>query len=307
MLYKDLLIVTAIPESESLIAFDKKTGDIKWKTKASGLISSWGTPVLVEIDEKRTDLVLGVPYEIWGLNPETGKLRWYCEAIEGDSFYSSVAVDKDVVYAIDGRGGGSIAVRAGGKGDVSQSHVNWKGRDTNRFGSPLAADGKVFFIANNIANALDAATGEGEKTRLEGGRSGGGRGSDGVAGGRGRPGGEQGGGGRGEQGRGGQGGRAEQPGGRGEQGGGRGGGGFGGRGGGGGFGGDYGSPVLADGKLFYTSRTGDTFVLKVGEKLEQVSVNKLGEDETFGSTPAISDGQIFIRSNKHLYCISKSE
>ena len=53
--------------------------------------------------------------EIWGVNPETGKLRWYCEGINSDSFYSSIVAADGIVYAVEGRGGGSIAVRVGGK------------------------------------------------------------------------------------------------------------------------------------------------------------------------------------------------
>lgn len=36
-------------------------------------------------------------------------------------------MDGDTVYAVEGRGGGSVAVKAGGKDDVSESQVVWKG------------------------------------------------------------------------------------------------------------------------------------------------------------------------------------
>ncbi len=58
ILYKDTLLVTAAAELQTLFALDKTTGKIKWKQKASGLRSTWGTPVLVKVDDKRTDLVL---------------------------------------------------------------------------------------------------------------------------------------------------------------------------------------------------------------------------------------------------------
>jgi len=63
------------------------------------------------------------------------------------------------------------------------------------------------------------------------------------------------------------------------------------------------SPVLADGHLYFTADTGDTYVLKAGEKFEVVSVNPLGEDSY--ASPAIAHGQLFIRGDKHLFCIGK--
>jgi len=275
VLHEDLLIVTASAESEALVALDKRTGREVWRKEAQGFAGTWGTPVLVKVAADRTDLVLAVPYEIWGFDPQTGKLRWFCEALKTDSFCSSLTVDNDVVYAVEGRGGGSIAVRAGGTGDVTKTHVVWTGRHNSRISTPLLSDGRLYFIAGGIVNCITAAQGEKVfQARLgEGGdtppEGGGGRGARGF--GRGGPGG--GGGGRG--GRGGQ---------------------------------DYSSPVAADGKLYYVSRGGEIHVLKLGETFEKLATNRLTSDpEDFSGTPAISDGQIFIRSSRHLYCVSLPE
>jgi len=71
-------------------------------------------------------------------------------------------------------------------------------------------------------------------------------------------------------------------------------------------GGDYSSPVLADGKIYYVKGSGDTYVLKISEKFEQLAVNRVTDDrETFGATPAISNGRLYIRSNKYLYCVAE--
>ena len=46
-------------------------------------------------------------------------------------------------------------------------------------------------------------------------------------------------------------------------------------------------------------------VLKLGEKFEVVARNRFGSDTAdFSATPAISDGQLFIRSSKKLYCVA---
>jgi outer membrane protein assembly factor BamB len=63
------------------------------------------------------------------------------------------------------------------------------------------------------------------------------------------------------------------------------------------------SPVLADDKLYVTNEEGLTTVLKAGPKFEVLAQNNLN-DYTL-SSPAISDGQIFIRTAQYLYCIGK--
>ncbi len=62
----------------------------------------------------------------------------------------------------------------------------------------------------------------------------------------------------------------------------------------------FASPVAADGKVFFASRSGMVSVLKAGAEQEMLSVNDL-EDEIY-ATPAIADGQIYIRTRGALYC-----
>jgi outer membrane protein assembly factor BamB len=63
------------------------------------------------------------------------------------------------------------------------------------------------------------------------------------------------------------------------------------------------SPVLADGKIYITSEEGTTTVLKAGPEFEILAENAF-DDYTL-SSPAISDGQIFLRTEHHLWCIGK--
>lgn len=64
--------------------------------------------------------------------------------------------------------------------------------------------------------------------------------------------------------------------------------------------------MIADGKLYFLMRTGEIQVVDATSKeFKLLAVNRIAtESEDFSATPAISDGQIFIRSNKHLYCVS---
>jgi outer membrane protein assembly factor BamB len=64
-----------------------------------------------------------------------------------------------------------------------------------------------------------------------------------------------------------------------------------------------GSPVLADGKLYITNEDGVTSVVKAGPAFEVLAENDF-DDYTL-SSPAISEGQIFLRTAKYLYCIGR--
>lgn len=283
ILYKDFVIVPATAESESLVALDKASGKEVWRAEAAGFNSTWGSPILVPVDDQRQDLVMAIPGEMWGLNPDTGKLAWYAEGVPVRSMCSSAIADQNgVVYAVDtGPGeGGVVAVRAGGSKDVTKSHVVWSGRQASRIATPLAHDGRLYLFSRGTMTCLDATNGdELYRGRLRSamtandpepparsGRGGEGRGRGGFGEGRGGFGG----------GRGGRGGQ------------------------------DYGSPILADGKIYFTSRRGETFVLKAGDTLEQLAANRVSADvEDFSATPAISDGELYLRSDKHLYCVAK--
>ena len=167
----NLVIVTASAESQAIVGLDKQTGSEVWRQEAEGLDGMWGTPTLVKIDANRTDLVMSVAKEIWGLNPENGRLRWWCETNAADQAHSSAVYSERVVYAFTGRGGGSAAVEAGGQGDVTASKIKWTGKDTARFGSPVIHGSSVYLIGNGIVKAIDRETGETFKQlRLRGAR-----------------------------------------------------------------------------------------------------------------------------------------
>lgn len=290
IVFEDLVIVPAGPEGRAIVGLDKYTGKEQWRSDADTLGNVWGTPALAKVADS-TELVIGAPSEIWGLNPKNGKLRWYCNYVDSDQFSSSVVVDGDTVFAVEGRGGGSIAVKAGGKDDVSNAaQVVWKGRDSSSFASPIIYQGRMYYVSRRTITCLDAKTHDmifegrfkgpnGEAAAPAQGPGGGAGGFGAGGGGPGGPGGPGGAGGRG----------------------GRGGG-----GGGGGFGStDYGSPVIADGKIYFVARNGDAYVLEAGTEFKQIAVNRVTtETEEFSATPAISGGELFIRSNKHLYCVS---
>jgi outer membrane protein assembly factor BamB len=63
----------------------------------------------------------------------------------------------------------------------------------------------------------------------------------------------------------------------------------------------YASPVAADGKIYVLSEGGEVAVVAAKSKYELLGANQMGERCL--ASPAISDGQIFIRSDQNLFCI----
>lgn len=61
---------------------------------------------------------------------------------------------------------------------------------------------------------------------------------------------------------------------------------------------------MAAGKIFVTTRAGEVYVISASPEPELLATNKFEGDQGFGGTPAISDGELFIRSDSRLYCIA---
>ena len=66
-------------------------------------------------------------------------------------------------------------------------------------------------------------------------------------------------------------------------------------------------PVAADGKIYCVSEDGLTYVLKPGAEFEVLAQNSLEGEKGCMGTPAISQGNIFIRSDEHLICVGQSK
>jgi outer membrane protein assembly factor BamB len=174
VVFGNVVIVVAAAESQSIIGFDKTSGKEVWRKEARGLDNMWGTPALIKVDDKRTDLVMCVANEIWGLDPANGDFLWLAGKTGASSAYSSVfsGADNKRVYAMPSsrNGGGSMAVDAGGEGDVTETMVAWKGRDAAGYATPVVHGGKIYNVANDVVTVIDAKTGErsGERFRLKG-------------------------------------------------------------------------------------------------------------------------------------------
>jgi outer membrane protein assembly factor BamB len=162
ILWKDKVIVNASSECRAVLALDKATGEEVWRAPAESLDLSFATPVPVQLDDGRSELVLCVPGELWGLDAAAGTLNWFATVPMTGNISPSVTVHDGIVYSTGGyRGRGTVAVEAGGQGDVTDSHIRWSIRESSYVPSPVWHDGHLYWCDNRgIAICLDAKTGK---------------------------------------------------------------------------------------------------------------------------------------------------
>jgi outer membrane protein assembly factor BamB len=125
------------------------------------------SPLLVETRDGRHEVVLSLPGKIVGYNPDTGKQLWHCEGIgssSGFGYTCSTPVARDgIVYAIGGGGptapATALAVRTGGQGDVTKTHVLWRQKAGTNTCSPVLLGDHLYWVSGT-ANCLSAADGK---------------------------------------------------------------------------------------------------------------------------------------------------
>jgi outer membrane protein assembly factor BamB len=158
IVYKNLVIVNAAAEGEALVALDKKTGKEVWKNPAKSLYGCWGTPILVDVAGGKQELVLAVPGEVWGFEPATGEFLWFCEGVSTNALCTSAVAKDGIVYAIGGGPGGpggAVAIKAGGKDDVTKTHLLWTKNLGSYVTSPVVVGEHLFWInEGGIARCL---------------------------------------------------------------------------------------------------------------------------------------------------------
>jgi outer membrane protein assembly factor BamB len=252
LLFEDSLYVQVLhgmktDDPSYVMRIDKKTGKTLWKVdRPTSAIrespDSYTTPALLRYG-KSTEIVITGGDCVTGHDPETGQELWRANGLNPDKneFYRIVAspiIFNEIIYAPT-RVKPLLALKAGGRGDVTSSHLLWSTVNGPDVPTPVT-DGKYFYIVNDrgIMWCLDAKTGAevyGQQRIKTGAYSA--------------------------------------------------------------------SPVLADGKVYVTNEDGLTTVVAAGPKFEVLAENPLNDYVL--SSPAISDGRIYIRTTGHLYAIGK--
>lgn len=169
VLYKDLVFINASVESDSLYALDRKTGREKWRAK--GIKEAWNTPVIVTAKSGRKELVVATQGSVLAFDPDSGEQLWSCKTDIGWYMVPSVVEADGVVYCLGGRSGvAALAVRAGGSGDVTETHRIWKSMKGSNVSSPVYLDGHVYWMHEQRGVAYCAKADSGEvvyEKRLE--------------------------------------------------------------------------------------------------------------------------------------------
>jgi outer membrane protein assembly factor BamB len=160
VLFGDLVIVNASVESESLVALDKRTGKQVWRVR--GIRDAWNTPVLVPLQDGVQELVVAMPRKVMGFDPATGDALWSC-ANDITWYIAPTMVARDgVIWSLGGRSGvAAVALRAGGRGDVTATHRLWTGERGSNVPSPVLHEGYLYWMNENngIAFCAEAMTG----------------------------------------------------------------------------------------------------------------------------------------------------
>lgn len=154
----DLLIVNASIESQSLVALDKASGKEVWR--AGGIKDSWSTPLLVDLPDGKQELVVSLREKVRGYDPVTGEQLWECAGVR-DYVCPAVIAHQGVVYVSGGRSPQTLAIKAGGRGDVSNTHTLWEISKASKVPSPLYHQGLLYWVdSKGFARCVDADSGE---------------------------------------------------------------------------------------------------------------------------------------------------
>jgi outer membrane protein assembly factor BamB len=250
LLFEDSLYIQVLHGMKTdapsyVMRIDKKTGKTLWKVDrpTNAIVESpdsYTTPGLLRLG-KTTEIVITGGDCATGHDIATGKELWRANGLnpENSRTYRIVAspiIFNDIIYAPT-RIKPLLALKAGGRGDITTSHVLWSTVNGPDVPTPVT-DGQYFYIVNDrgIMWCLDARTGAeiyGQQRIKPAIYSA--------------------------------------------------------------------SPVLADGKIYVTNEEGLTTVVQAGPEFKVLAENPLNDYVL--SSPAISDGRIYLRTSGHLYAI----
>lgn len=246
-LYIQVLHGMRTDDPSYVLAIDAQSGENRWKVErptdaVMESPDSYTTPALLQYDGKTEIVVSGGDY-VTGHDPATGEELWRGGGLNPEKrrnyrIVASPVIHKEIIF-VPTRQNPLQAFKAGGRGDITESHRLWQNADGPDVPTPVT-DGEYLYIIGDrgVAHCLKATSGEtvwGPERIRPGTYSA--------------------------------------------------------------------SPVLADGKIYAISEEGVTTVLQAGPEFKVLAENEL-EGYTLAS-PAISDGQIFVRTEKYLYCIGE--
>lgn len=163
ILYGDLLILSCDGHDAAfVVALDKHTGKVRWKTnRRQPADQAYTTPLVIRVGERDQVISVGA-YRAAAYDPLTGREIWRVSYGEGFSNVPRPVYGHGLVFIATGfQQPAMMAVRADGTGDVTKSHVAWTlQRGAPLTPSPLLVGDELYIVSDGgIASCLDAATG----------------------------------------------------------------------------------------------------------------------------------------------------
>lgn len=168
VLHGDLCFLNFGPgEREFLVAVDKKTGKEVWRHESpiratNDIHGTWSTPLITKWKwNSRTELISALRGQLAGHDPKTGRVLWQATNYGIQAKTSPIAGEGVVVISGDLKSA-EIAVRLGGSGDVSTSHLLWrKEPPKRRVGTGVIYNGHYFGVQTpGLADCLELKTGK---------------------------------------------------------------------------------------------------------------------------------------------------
>lgn len=262
VIYKNLCILFFGPgKGQTLLALDKRTGKTVWKVEpdaiekrprtdgfrgneGNGKVGAFGTPILVNVDG-HAELVMSFAQRLRAYDPMTGKELWNCDGMN-ELVYTSAIAGEGHVVGTGGYLGTAMAVKAGGRGDVTDTHRQWRfERTKNRIGSGVIYKGHIYLLnSDGIAECFELVTGKRiwqERLPSKGPTSE-----------------------------------------------------------------SWSCLTLVGDRIYVPNQSGDVVVFRASTKFEVLAINGVGNELTNASL-AVSDGDLFLRTHKNIYCISEKE
>jgi outer membrane protein assembly factor BamB len=164
LLFADTVIVQCDHYGASYaLAIDKRTGANRWKTDRPEVWLSWSSPICAAVgDTAAMELILCSSEKIDALDPASGEKLWTLRGMARECIPTPVA-GRGLIYAVSGPNAASFAIRPGGRGDVTDSHVVWTSTRGNPYVPSAILVGDYYYIADDhgIGTCLDATTGKG--------------------------------------------------------------------------------------------------------------------------------------------------
>lgn len=141
-------------------AVDAKTGRQLWKTPRQEGVG-WGTPIAIRAGS-RDEIIVSGQYAVRAYDPDTGRELW---SVGGNTMevIPTPAVGHGLLFCPSGRAGPTLAIRPGGSGDVTATHIAWQTPRGSPFVPSPLVHGDYLYLVNDmasIATCLEAKTGK---------------------------------------------------------------------------------------------------------------------------------------------------